>query len=127
MLKAQDEIPLVRAGGQHSLPPLKSGMQVPVQDALSKVWDRTGIVKEACLQRQYLVKVAGSERISMCNRYHLQQTQPLTPANLLPGSSQDRSGDAAEPQGDNRITNSPRTPRPYQEHRQPVCWQDYEM
>lgn len=127
MVRAQEEIPLMRDGVQRSLPPLEPGMQVRVQDADSKVWDRTGIIVEARPHRQYLVKLAGSGRISTRNRRHLRQTHPLTLANQPPGSSQDSSGDAAEPPGHDTTINMPESSRPYREHRRPAWLQDYEM
>ena len=122
VVNAQDKIPLERGEVQRCLPPLEPGMQVRVQDANSKVWDRTGIIIEARPHRQYLVKLVGSGRVSTRNRRHLRQTQQLTPASLR-GSS----GDATESPGHDPTTDTPGTPRPYRERRRPVRLQDYVM
>ncbi|MPC66274.1 hypothetical protein E2C01_060421 [Portunus trituberculatus] len=111
MVTAQDEALLVR-----------------IQYADSKVWNRTRIVIEARPHtRQYLVKLVGSGRISVHNRHHLRQTRPLTPATPLPSQSQDSSANEVEPPDHNLTANTPRTPRPYREHRRPMWCQDYEM
>lgn len=47
-------------------------IQVRVQDKDSKVWDGTRIIIEAFPHQQYLVKLTGSSKTSICNRRHLQ-------------------------------------------------------
>lgn len=127
MVKAQDELPQVRGGVQRSLPPLEPGTQVRVQDANSKLWDRTGIIIAARPHRQYLVKLAGSGRISIRNRRHLRQTQPLSPTNPPLDSRQGGSNNVAEPPDPDPATETPSTPRPNRQRRQPVWSRDYVM
>ncbi|MPC78075.1 hypothetical protein E2C01_072550 [Portunus trituberculatus] len=50
------------------LPPLTPGTCVRVQNQVSNAWDRTGLVVEAFLHRQYTVRLDGSGRISLRNR-----------------------------------------------------------
>ena len=57
-----------------SLPPLALGGRVLVQNAPRGVWDRAGMVIETRPNRQYLVRLEGSGRISLRNRVHLRPT-----------------------------------------------------
>ena len=60
--------------GSRPLPPIAPGCRVLVQNAPRGVWDRAGIVIEVRPNRQYLVRLEGSGRISLRNRIHLRPT-----------------------------------------------------
>ena len=47
------------------------GTLVRVQNPVSKLWDRAGVITEALSHRQYTVKLKGSGRITLRNRKHL--------------------------------------------------------
>ncbi|KAK8373485.1 hypothetical protein O3P69_018661 [Scylla paramamosain] len=57
------------------------GSRVLVQNQANKTWDRAGIVVEARGNRQYLVKLDGSGRLSLRTRLHL---KPLAQPNPAP-------------------------------------------
>ena len=62
------------------LPPLIPGATVRLQNQSGphgKRWDRTGVVVETMPHDQYLITVHGSGRITLRNRQHLRQVQPL--------------------------------------------------
>ena len=63
-------------GNSRTLKPLKVGQQVRVQDPVSKLWNRSGLVIEVNGQgyRQYRVRLDGSGRVSLRNRRHLRAT-----------------------------------------------------
>ena len=44
-----------------------------------KRWDRTGIVVQAAENDQYVVKIAGSNRITLRNRKYLRRVEPVIP------------------------------------------------
>ena len=63
-------------------PPSPPGNSVLVQNQANKTWDRTGIIVEARDNRQYLVKLDGSGRLSLRTRLHLKplaQPSPSSP------------------------------------------------
>ena len=60
------------------LPYLRTGNHVLIQDPVTKMWDRSGIVMERYPYRQYLVKINGSGRMTRRNRRHL-KFAPTTP------------------------------------------------
>ena len=66
-----------------TLAPLLPGTRVWVQNQMSKVWDRSGIITEALPHRQYTVRLDGSGRLSLRNRKHLKvhtgNTSPARP------------------------------------------------
>ena len=53
------------------------------QNAESKRWDRSGMVVEVCLFRQYKVKVHGSGRYTIRNRIHLKPLLVFRPTTTL--------------------------------------------
>lgn len=57
--------------GARELRPLTVGCKVRVQDPITKVWDRSGLVVEFRGHRQYLIRLDGSGRVSLRNRKHL--------------------------------------------------------
>lgn len=62
-----------------SLPPLKVGDQVFVQNQTGRYptrWDRSGIILAAKEFDQYLIKVAGSGRITLRNRRYIRKFEP---------------------------------------------------
>ncbi|KAK8388631.1 hypothetical protein O3P69_020543 [Scylla paramamosain] len=60
-----------RQGPVRTLEPLSPGSRVWVQNQMTKVWDRSGVVAEALPHRQYTVRLDGSGRLSLRNRRHL--------------------------------------------------------
>ncbi|XP_064111398.1 uncharacterized protein LOC135218881 [Macrobrachium nipponense] len=70
------------------LRPLQTGTTVAVQNVVSKAWDRIAKVIEMKGDRQYVIKLDGSGRISTRNRKHLREirvqdsppTRSLSPA-----------------------------------------------
>ncbi|KAG0711519.1 hypothetical protein GWK47_020455 [Chionoecetes opilio] len=134
MVRTQDELPQAR-GGVHrhrQLPPLEPGTRVWIQDADSKLWDRTGIIVESRPYRQYAVRLIGSGRISIRNRRHLRQAQTLITA-TPPSSGQDGADGSGTPGPGSTIrdishaTDNTTTTRPRRERRHPVRLQDYAM
>ncbi|MPC28204.1 hypothetical protein E2C01_021400 [Portunus trituberculatus] len=61
------------------LPPLAPGTCVRVQNQASNVWDHTGLVVEALLHKQYIIRLDSSGRMSLRNRRHLRPTSVPTP------------------------------------------------
>ncbi|KAG0711505.1 Retrovirus-related Pol polyprotein from transposon gypsy [Chionoecetes opilio] len=97
MARTQDELPQARGGVHRQLPPLEPGTRVWIQDADSKLWDRTGIIVESRPYRQYAVRLIGSGRISIRNRRHLRQAQTLITATPPPSSGQDGADGSGTP------------------------------
>lgn len=64
MAMNQEKLPHARRGVHRHLPPLEPGTRVWVQDANSKLWDKTGIVEECRPYRQYAVRLTGSGSLS---------------------------------------------------------------
>ena len=85
--------------GEHSraLPPLRHGDHIMIQNQsgrFPKKWDKSGMVVEVKGHDQYVVKVAGSGRLTLRNRRFLRLytphlTQSSTP-NVLPCTSHDQ-------------------------------------
>ena len=69
-----------------TLVPLIPGTKVWVQNQMSKVWDRSGIITEALPHCQYTVRLDGSGRLSLRNLKHLKvhtgNTSPARPQDL---------------------------------------------
>ena len=66
--------------GSKSLPPLKRGYQVAIQNQTGnkpKRWDRTGVVVEALPYQQYRIRMDGSGDISLRNRRFLRRITPV--------------------------------------------------
>ena len=100
-----------------TLDPLREGDVVLVQNQLpnsprSKKWDRQGLVVSTGENDQYLVKIAGSGRLTLRNRQFLRKFQysPLKPANVEPPLFRQCKpvGDEVPKPGDNvSIPNTP--------------------
>ena len=83
------ELALAKRGGkQHErlsehtqdLKPLELGDNVMVQNLLGnnpKRWDKRGVVLEVLPNRQYKIKMDGSNRVSLRNRKHLRKFKPI--------------------------------------------------
>lgn len=94
----QQENWIVKQGTPKTLPPLASGTKVWVQNQATKVWDKRGVVTEACPFRKYLVKIDGSGRITSRNRRHLRPIRcPVTPTTPTPANSRPPSPLAETP------------------------------
>ena len=72
------------------LPPLKVGDHVRVQNQMGNFplkWDKTGIIVEVRQFDQYLVKIDGSNRVTLRNRKFLRKFLPIyqvkTPQSIL--------------------------------------------
>ena len=76
-VEAQEEI-LARENPSRHLSLLWVVEQVRVQDTVSKLWNRMGLVVEACPHRQYAVRLDGSGIISVRNRVHSPRGTPST-------------------------------------------------
>ena len=75
----------VEKGPDRRFKPIQPGTQVRIQNQMTKVWDRVGIVVEQRPYRQYLVKLDGSGRSSVRNRRHLKIIrQPVLEAPATP-------------------------------------------
>ena len=64
----------------HELPQLNIGDLCRIQkqtDRFPKKWDKTGRIVQAGDNNQYVVKVEGSGRLTLCNRKYLRKVQPL--------------------------------------------------
>ena len=59
-----------------SLRELTVGDQVLCQNTRSKKWDKGGIIVEVKKNRQYLIRINGSGRVSLRNRRHIQKIVP---------------------------------------------------
>ena len=73
---------LAGRGVQRTLDPIAKGCRVFLQNPVSKEWDRSGTVTEALENRQYLVRLDVSGRISRRNRVHMRvvnRPPPSTP------------------------------------------------
>lgn len=63
-----------------TLPKLSVGQAVRVQDAVTKRWDRTGVVTRLLRPiRQYTVRLDGSGRLVIRNRKFLRPVPPSAP------------------------------------------------
>ena len=62
---------MAKSGSQRSLPALKPGNRVWIQNQTTKKWDKSGTVTEVLAYRQYSIRLDGSGRISRRNRVHL--------------------------------------------------------
>ena len=69
---------------RRTLDVLPIGTEVLIQNRDSKLWDRSGMVIEACPFRQYKVKVHGSGRQTIRNRIHLKPLLIFKPTVPLP-------------------------------------------
>ena len=68
--------------GTKKLPPLKVGDTVWVQNQIGtnpKKWDKTGIIVEVRQFDQYVVKIDGSQRMTLRNRKFLRKLEPFIP------------------------------------------------
>ena len=74
MAKIRDATKLRYDADKHDLSPLKVGDEVILQNQTGphpKRWQRYGFVTEVCPNRQYYVKISGSNRVLLRNRKHL--------------------------------------------------------
>ena len=101
MEQYHDRVLAVRNNTRHRAP-LHLGDRVLIQDQPSKTWNRAGVVIEAKGNRQYLIRLDGSGRISLRTREHL---RPLPPA--------DGSERTACPLDSTTDTTEPPTPSPH--------------
>ena len=67
---------IIDKGTSRRLTPIQPGTHVRVQNQMSKVWDREGVVVEQRPYRQYTIRLEGSGRLSVRNRRHLKAVQP---------------------------------------------------
>ena len=76
----------------HDLLPLEEGASVRIQNQTGPRphrWEKTGIVVEAKLNKQYVVKVDGSNRVTLRNRRFLRKIDPVAyPMQYRTGSDQ---------------------------------------
>ena len=66
----------------HELPQLNISDLCRIQNQTGrfpKKWDKTGRIVQAGDNNQYVVKVEGSGRLTLCNRKYLRKVQPLNP------------------------------------------------
>lgn len=74
-------------GTPRTLTALSPGSLVWVQNQVTRVWDRRGVVTETLPNRQYTVKLEGSGRVSLRNRRHLRPARagsaPSRPSHCL--------------------------------------------
>ena len=75
-----------KRGAHKTLPAIKPGSRVWVQNQTSLEWDRSGTVVEALLNRQYTVRLDGSGRLSRRNRRHLKAISEPVPT-TSPGTT----------------------------------------
>ena len=75
-----------KRGARKTLPAIKPGSRVWVQNQTSLEWDRSGTVVEALLNRQYTVRLDGSGRLSRRNRRHLKAISEPVPT-TSPGTT----------------------------------------
>lgn len=68
-----------------TLPVLRIGSSVDMQDHVSGRWDRMGVIVGVGKRRDYLVKM-GSGRTLWRNRKFLRRHRPMVPASITPGS-----------------------------------------
>ena len=69
MTQHNDDVEFKTGGRPRSV--IAPGSSVMVQNQANKIWDRSGTVMEARSNRQYLVKLDGSGRLSLRTRRHL--------------------------------------------------------
>ena len=87
-----------------------SRSSVLVQNQANKTWNRSGIAVEARGNRQYLVKLDGSGRLSLCTRQHLQPLAQPDPSSIP------RTREPSPP---------PSSPSPRRRAARPVLLDDY--
>ncbi|KAK4309829.1 hypothetical protein Pmani_018561 [Petrolisthes manimaculis] len=100
----QHEKIIQQRGNARQRHPLAPGSSVLVQDQQTKTWNRTGTVVENKDNRQYLIRLQGSGRISLRTREHLR-----------PGNSpttSDRQGDNSQLMDEVPLTPTPQSPPP---------------
>lgn len=84
----QNEKILMDRGNTRQRPPLIPGSSVLIQDQNTKTWNRSGTVVEDRGNRQYLIRLQGSGRVSLRTREHLRPCNSLPSADEESDSSQ---------------------------------------
>ena len=119
------------------LPPLAVGDHVRIQNQVgpqARRWDRTGVVVEVRQNDQYVVRIDGSNRVSLRNRQFLRRFRPVhsprqtPPAVHVPHLPSTPLGDSHQPtegvkttRGSNNTTSL--SPRRSARERRPPAWQ----
>ncbi|KAK4327848.1 hypothetical protein Pmani_001697 [Petrolisthes manimaculis] len=98
----QHEKIIQQRGNVRQRHPLAPGSSVLVQDQQTKTWNRTGTVVENKDNRQYLIRLQGSGRISLRTREHLR------PSNVP--TTSDRQGDNSQLMDEVPLTPTPQLP-----------------
>lgn len=125
---AQHQDSVASKGTDRGLNPLPLGTLVRVQNQASNLWDRSGVITEIHPNRQYIIRLDGSGRLSLRNRRHLRvsgtplvaphgQTAPPQPPTMLPGTGT-RPPKQAMPE-------TSRPSRPTRDRTQPKWLSDY--
>ncbi|KAK8384285.1 hypothetical protein O3P69_009214 [Scylla paramamosain] len=97
-----------RQGPVRTLEPLSPGSRVWVQNQMTKVWDRSGVVAEALPHRQYTVRLDGSGRLSLRNRRHLRVKRGATLASPAPSHAGPTPATSPTPQPRQSTPSRPR-------------------
>ena len=109
------------------LPYLRVGNKVLIQDPVTKMWDRSGIIMERYPYRKYLIKIDGSGRMSRRNRRHIKLIMPIRSPTWT--SSRHESVREMSPPLPTTTTNhsSPHLRTSSRNTRRPDWWKDYAM
>ena len=128
MAENNDKIVSSRTSRRHT--PLHTGDKVRIQNQATKMWDRTGVVIEQLPHRQYNVRLDGSGRISLRNRWHLSPIHAPKPSheNEVPPTAPANSPNAPPnmPDAPPNIPDAPPT-RPRRRACRPFWQSDYDL
>ncbi|KAK8381385.1 hypothetical protein O3P69_018454 [Scylla paramamosain] len=87
---------------------LKRPQECGMQNQMTKVWDRSGVVAEALPHRQYTVRLDGSGRLSLRNRRHLRVKRGATLASPAPSHAGPTPATSPTPQPRQSTPSRPR-------------------